>query len=203
MFRRGIKMKIQKIKRDDFIIKNWAGGKTEEIFIYPENANYATRDFSLRISTATVELDVSEFTKLPHVKRIITPLSAEIVLFEKNTNSKKKKLTTLKPYELYSFLGDTNIISEGRCRDFNVMTKGKTTAELFSLKANESIDLKANSFLFLFSYEAKGEVLLHDTKLFIDKFDFFMISEIVKSSQNFSIKNNSDNSILLGNVTLL
>ena len=41
------------IKKDDWKVSVWAGGTTNEIFIYPENSSYADRIFKARISVAT------------------------------------------------------------------------------------------------------------------------------------------------------
>lgn len=188
-------MKITRIQKDDFITTTWSGGKTEQIFIYPENADYTKRDFLLRVSTATVELERSEFTSLPSVKRIITPLSGKIKLFEKQPNNTEIKLANLKPFELYSFLGDTAIVSVGKCRDFNVMTKNKTHAELFCVKACEELSLKTNTFLFIFSYDAEGSILLLDEQISIGKFEFILISE---TEQILKLTNKTNKNILVG-----
>ena len=41
------------IKKDDWKVSVWAGGTTNEIFIYPENSSYVDRAFKARISVAT------------------------------------------------------------------------------------------------------------------------------------------------------
>ncbi len=42
-------------------ISTWSGGTTTELFIYPEVAEYSERNFDFRISTATVEVEESNF----------------------------------------------------------------------------------------------------------------------------------------------
>lgn len=191
-------MTVHKRLRNEFLTTNWSGGKTEEIFIYPEGANYAARDFSLRISTATVEQETSEFTKLPGVQRIITPLSGDIHLFEKKTDGTKKPLVSLKPYELYSFCGDLSIVSVGQCRDFNVMTKGNGKAELFVIRAGTTRELKtpdAKSFVFIFGFNASGDLLINNQKIPLHEFEFIRLSEIDK---NISIINHASGTVLAG-----
>ena len=52
------------IKKDDWKVSVWAGGTTNEIFIYPENSSYADRIFKARISVATTNNEEkSLFTK--------------------------------------------------------------------------------------------------------------------------------------------
>ena len=46
-------MDIKIISKSDFIVNNWSGGKTTELFIYPKGASLSKRDFICRISSAT------------------------------------------------------------------------------------------------------------------------------------------------------
>lgn len=156
-------MKITTITRCDFSVTNWAGGKTEQIYIYPENANYALRNFTVRISTAIVETDVSEFTLLPNVKRTLIPLSDSITLKQK-TEVETKFLVTLQPFDVYRFSGSIPIISYGNCRDFNVMTMGKAVSQTVVLKPAENCVFRQQSFCLVFSYDAEGTVLINGTK---------------------------------------
>jgi uncharacterized protein len=52
-------MKI--IKWDDCKLSKWSGGETREYVIYPGVSNVADRNFDIRISSATVELESSTF----------------------------------------------------------------------------------------------------------------------------------------------
>ena len=87
------------IKPEEYAVSEWAGGKTTQLYIYPQGSEYAKRNFLLRISSATVECERSEFTSLPQVERIILPLSGSLHLFyegcrllcvEVNFNEKKE-----------------------------------------------------------------------------------------------------------------
>jgi len=66
---------VEIIKPEEYAVSEWAGGKTTQLYIYPQGSEYAKRNFLLRISSATVECERSEFTSLPQVERIILPLS--------------------------------------------------------------------------------------------------------------------------------
>lgn len=193
------KMNFATIKKRDFLTTNWSGGKTEQIFIYPEVASYAIRNFLVRISTATVEVDRSEFTILPNIKRIIMPLSSPITLFEKKEDNIEKKIVSLKPFETYSFLGNVPIVSYGKCRDFNIMTSEEVESSLFVLKAGETINLKKSTFLFVFSYNVSGSFFVLNKRVEINSFDFVLLSKIDK---NISITNNANKNLLLGSLIL-
>lgn len=73
-------MKITQLTAADFRTSTWSGGTTTELFLYPENGSYAARDFLFRISSATVDLEESDFTPLQGVERYITPLEGSFVL---------------------------------------------------------------------------------------------------------------------------
>ena len=55
----------------DYKVSKWSGGDTTELYLYPEDGDYKSGNFQLRISSATVEVDRSEFTSLPGVDRYL------------------------------------------------------------------------------------------------------------------------------------
>ena len=109
---------IRIIPKEGFKTTSWSGGTTTELFIWPEGASYAERRFSVRISTASVDIDESVFTPLPGVKRFLTLLCQG---FELNVNGEEKRL----PYgEVLEFSGEDAVTCRGRGRDLNLMLKG-------------------------------------------------------------------------------
>ena len=40
----------------DYKVSKWSGGDTTELYLYPENGDYRSGNFQLRISSATVEI---------------------------------------------------------------------------------------------------------------------------------------------------
>lgn len=98
----------------------WAGGVTTELWIWPEDGNYASRDFLARISSATVRLEESDFTALPGVVRYITPLSGWFTLSQPDGQT-----VTMAPLdEPYCFNGGAATHCSGKATDFNLMLKG-------------------------------------------------------------------------------
>lgn len=118
-------------KKDEFITSDWSGGKTTEMFIYPRGSNYKSLDFKCRISSATVELEESDFTRLKNVNRFITTLDNKIKLTHDYQN-----YIELKPYEIYEFDGGITTYSIGKVVDFNLMLANGAKGYLI----NESID---------------------------------------------------------------
>jgi environmental stress-induced protein Ves len=113
-------MNIRHLTAGDFRTSTWSGGTTTELFLYPENGSYAQREFLFRISSATVDLQESDFTALPGVERYITPLSGSFTLTHPGTA----------PVELpplaapYRFSGEIATHCVGKATDFNLMLKG-------------------------------------------------------------------------------
>lgn len=97
-------------------VTRWSGGETRELYITGGAANYAARDFSLRLSSATVETDTSDFTALPGISRALMPLDNTIELVHDDGEPIR-----LAPFAVDYFSGGVATVSRGRCRDFNVM----------------------------------------------------------------------------------
>ena len=100
----------------DYVTTQWSGGATTQLAIAPKGAVYADRDFLWRLSSATVELDESDFTPLPAYDRVISTLRGDMVL----AHNGGERLT-LHPYEIHDFSGADDTHSWGRCTDFNLM----------------------------------------------------------------------------------
>ena len=130
-------MKI--LKSSSFITKKWSGGTTKELYIYPEDSDYGKRNFSIRISSATVELEKSVFTLLKNYNRHLMILDGEMEIFHKGHYSKK-----MKKFDIDSFYGGWNTSSEGKVVDFNLMTSKNYESKLSYYKNFNEIML--NSF---------------------------------------------------------
>jgi environmental stress-induced protein Ves len=113
-------MEIRHLTPKDYKVSQWSGGTTTEIFIWPEGASYATREFSLRISSATVDLEESDFTALPGVERYIVPLQGGFTL----THPGEEPIAMAPLDTPYRFSGHIDTHCVGRATDFNLMLKG-------------------------------------------------------------------------------
>ena len=133
--------KISILEEKDFITSDWSGGKTTQMYIYPEDSLYKNLDFKWRISSATVDLEESDFTQLNGVHRFITTLENDLKL-----THDYKNFIELKPFEIYEFEGDINTHSYGKVKDFNLMLANGATGDLVSLYVDNEISLKVESF---------------------------------------------------------
>ena len=108
------------IKKEDWKVSVWAGGTTNEIFIYPEDSSYADRIFKARISVATTNNgEKSLFTKLPGVERYISKLTGDMKLQHTGHYD-----VEMEDYQIDRFKGDWETYSWGKFEDFNLMLKG-------------------------------------------------------------------------------
>ena len=79
---------MQIIRKADIQTSNWSGGTTSELFIFPTTSNYKDLNFGFRLSSATIDVDESEFTPLPNVKRQLMLLDGELELIHEGHHTK-------------------------------------------------------------------------------------------------------------------
>jgi environmental stress-induced protein Ves len=167
---------INVITKEQQQTSNWAGGTTTQIAIYPNNANYVTRDFLWRLSTAVVELEESNFTKLPGFDRHLMVLEGELKLVHSEQHS-----VVLKQYEQDSFKGAWNTVSIGRARDFNLMLKEglKGRLEHYKAAAGEVIEMElaatSQSFFACYCYIGEVSIKAKEQEIVLTEGDLILI----------------------------
>lgn len=118
--------RLEKLGPADYRTSAWSGGTTTQLVIFPPEARYQDRSFLWRVSSATVELEHSDFTPLPDYDRKICTLRGHITL----THGEGEPIP-LKPYEVHAFSGAEPTQSLGRCTDFNLMLRrGRAEGEM-------------------------------------------------------------------------
>ncbi len=96
----------------------WAGGATTQLFIYPDSSLYKKLDFGYRISVATCELPLSDFSRLPGVERHLLMLQGSSIIRHEG-----QEAIVLRPYDgVDTFDGGIATTAEGKVTDFNLMT---------------------------------------------------------------------------------
>ena len=126
------------IKKSTLITTTWAGGTTTQLAIGPAGADYTTRNFGWRISTATVDLAESKFTPLPSVFRHLMVLSGNLTLQLSGPSGDEQ--VHLAPYKTYAFNGGDAItgLSPEPVIDFNLMTQDPYYGQMESLVLSKS-----------------------------------------------------------------
>ncbi|MGG1677963.1 HutD family protein [Neobacillus sp. NRS-1170] len=125
---------IKFVKKNEQTTNLWSGGKTTQLAIYPEDADYSKRNFQWRISTADIEVEESLFTHLPGIQRVIMPLEGEMYLVHEGKHS-----VVLKPFEQDRFDGGWTTRSKGFVRDFNLMLSEGWDGGLTFIQFNKDI----------------------------------------------------------------
>ena len=129
-------MEWKLLTKDDYKTTSWSGGTTTQLAIAPEGAVYADRDFLWRLSSATVELEHSNFTPLPDYDRFLAVLEGEIRL-----QVGDQEPTSLIPGQVCAFDGGVPVESWGQCVDFNLMVrKGKGQGSVTILSSTHTQD---------------------------------------------------------------
>ncbi len=156
-------MNYQNISPEAFKTTQWTGGATTELYIYPEGADFKSREFEFRLSIATINIEESDFTPLPDVDRTLLLLEGELELIHEGHHS-----TILKPLEQDRFSGSWKTKCIGKGKDFNLMTKGlKGTVDL--LRKDTTID-DGCEFVCLYCYTGNlsiGEITLGKNQLIV------------------------------------
>lgn len=178
-----------------FKTTNWSGGSTTELFIYPPESDFQRRDFDFRLSTATVEVVKSIFTPLPGISRTLMVLDGQMTLTHENHHSK-----TLKTFDVDNFDGGWNTQSNGRCIDFNLMTKGNATGELDHLTLNKketNIVELSSRYKWVFIYLNRGSLNIssENEKLNINEGDLIAVSDL--ENQKLLFEANAPTEIVL------
>lgn len=128
-------------KESDFITSKWSGGETTQMLIFPEDSSYKDKSFKWRISSATVELEESDFTKLEGVYRYITTLNGNLKL-----THDYDKFIELKPFEIYEFKGGIDTHSYGKVKDFNLMLANNARGELNRINIDDDVNLSIANY---------------------------------------------------------
>ena len=161
---------------------SWASGTSTELFVFPANGNFQTRDFDFRISTATVEAEETNFSDFSGLTRILMVLKGNLTLIHEDRYTKE-----LATFVQDRFDGAWKTRSKGKVQDFNVMFTENYEAEVnhFSLSENDKREINLDSklhFYFVFSgkFELNGKTVnvgdlieIQPSKL--QKLDFFCL----------------------------
>lgn len=150
-------------KQEEFKTSLWSGGSTTELYIYPEDAIYKEGNFQCRISSATVEVERSDFTSLPGVKRYLSIFHGHLDMI----HGEGEKVS-LEPFQVDCFDGGVPTVSFGQVVDFNLMLKNGADGkmETAQISAGESFILepeKGQNLLVV--YVPVGKVKIEDMQI--------------------------------------
>jgi environmental stress-induced protein Ves len=141
----------------------WAGGVSTELFIFPQDSKYQRRDFTFRLSTATVEVATSEFATLAGVSRTLLVLEGEVILSHEDHH-----VARLKKFDVDLFEGDWKTTSTGTCTDFNLMVRGGASGVVRAItlesEQNDHLEISdSTNWCFLYVYSGSAVFTINDT----------------------------------------
>lgn len=113
---------------DHFLISNWAGGKTTQLYISPEDSSLGERNFDWRISSAVVEIEESEFSLFEGYERILIPLKGRLEMEHETENGFINQ--SVNEFELARFSGNWKTKGKGKLTDFNLIFKPEYTPKV-------------------------------------------------------------------------
>ena len=117
------------ITKDKVRKRLWSGGTVNQLFIYPENADFDQKDFVFQVSTATVDVEESLFTFFDNYDRIIMTTDNKFVLVHNDQEE-----IVLGKNEPHFFYGDDKTQGKGKVNDFNlIMKRGVCRGDVMAL----------------------------------------------------------------------
>ncbi|OOM76266.1 protein Ves [Clostridium puniceum] len=119
---------VELIREENYKPTFWSGGMATELITYPQNSDYANRNFLWRLGVAKIDILESTFSTLPKVSRKFMVIEGQITLDHEN---KYKK--SLNSFEQDSFIGDWNTKTYGKASVFNLMTRENYQGDLIHL----------------------------------------------------------------------
>lgn len=138
-------MEIKHFEPSFYSVSIWSGGKTTELLISPENATLAERNFDVRLSTASIEVESSTFTSMNGYLRKLLVLEGTLELNHEDQHSVK-----LSKFEQDSFSGDWHTTSKGKAIDFNLIYRPELSPEMSVNELNDTQVLHfSNAFIYL------------------------------------------------------
>jgi len=163
------------------LTSRWSGGKTTQLAIYPENCDYAKQDFIWRISSATVDVPESDFTKLPDYERILLILDGEMTL-----SYADGRQVNLKKFDQDTFDGGDFVKSIGKAKDFNLMYQKENKGRVKVLDLSDEVitiplggcEKYDNQFHCFYCIGERAEIAYHIENIALKKGDFLEIRSV-------------------------
>lgn len=141
-------MRVKWIHKEDYQTTRWSGGTASQVMIWPEHADFKSREFMWRISLATLEDETSVFTPFPGFQRILYLLNGISSLTFQGMNAVEKRTVTLSPGEQVRFDGNWKTGSRGQASDLNLIMKQGVCGSIVTLEIGEEQRLWTRPILY-------------------------------------------------------
>ncbi len=128
-------------KEEDFQASKWSGGTTTQLAIYPKKSSYLDRNFVWRLSSATVDTEESDFTRLPDYDRVLMVLKGQTVL-----SYEGERVVRLGELAQDRFDGAWKTKSFGKITDFNLMVRKGNEGHLDLIYPKQEKEVLASEY---------------------------------------------------------
>jgi uncharacterized protein len=189
---------VELIKKENYKPTFWSGGMATELITYPQNSDYASRNFLWRLGVAKIDILESTFSTLPQVSRKFMVIEGQITLDHENKHKK-----SLNSFEQDNFMGDWNTKAYGKASVFNLMTRENYQGELIHINIppkkliNFEYDAELNKDLIAICfYVADGtfKTTLNNKEFKVNSKDLLKVDYLKSSfSHEFVLNNDSSN----------
>jgi environmental stress-induced protein Ves len=169
-------------KHNSYVGKSWLGGKTTEVYLYPEEEDYQQRNFEFRFSYATIEIEKSSFSNLNGFKRILIPTKNDIILINNFQSFKIKK------NQPYYFNGSDQVKSLGVSEDLNLIYHPKWQAELTISNLPEKLKFN-NEIVGVFALKGNFKVSLSNHQFQLGEKDCLIIQNFDHQKLQLKVDN--------------
>ncbi|MGO3732359.1 MAG: HutD family protein [Vagococcus sp.] len=196
-------MNVTIISETDYLVSNWSGGKTTEVFLYPPTGKYQVGAFDFRISSADVLLEESTFSQLPGYQRVIMSLDKPLLLTHQEKNG--RRIQHLAPYEPDFFSGDDETMSVGTCTDFNLIYSPLYKGDMKALSKGECRFILQKTWYFYYALEAvEIELILQNNRqqITLTKKECLMIHDVTEECNIRITESSNDDQPVLIEVTV-
>lgn len=183
--------KIRVIQPGQIPTSSWSGGTTSQLGIGEGDCSYGERNFLWRLSSATVDDEVSEFTALPDYRRLILMQEGTVTLCHDDGPE-----LVLEPWQVHDFDGASRTVCRGKARDFNLMLRkesadGSLTVldrETKALTFRGAAEQEEKRIYAVYNCGADLEILAGQESFPVNAGGIFFLTETGRDSQQVRIR---------------
>lgn len=144
-------------RQSDYLTNEWTGGITRQLYIHPEEASLSARNFTLRISSAVIDLTESDFSDFTGYTRHIMPLEGDIQLVRNGER------IVLEKDRLFRFDGSEKIssINSKGATDFNIIHRKDIEIDTKIVEDEAETDADHTTIVFALNDCGIDSIILH------------------------------------------
>lgn len=175
---------IRLIKQSENLVHGWSGGKTAEIFLFPEGSDYRKKDFQLRVSAAFTNVEGSPYSDFTGYTRHISPVTGVMDIRHEGHHS-----VVLQPYDVDVFDGGWTTTSRGIYSDFNLLHTADWNGLMKSFSKGQTIECTPCGYTGVFA-TCPIEIRVGNDSFSLQDGDFLLVQLQKGESESVDIAGN-------------